>query len=141
LALLASFCSILYHNTEPLSDESIVYVVIMATCAPPTHPPSWLQVLVMAVEAVLEVRVHLKPPSLHQLARTARDRRPPFSGSEYIVSHLKGLELERILILTRTSTHTYVSCRPDFKRKSARGFKEDPYVFFKKDSDFFDNIK
>ena len=32
--------------------------------------------------------------------------------------------------------------RPDFQTSSKqRGFKEDPYIFFEKGSDFFDNIK
>ena len=33
------------------------------------------------------------------------------------------------------------SPRPDFQTGSKqRGFKEDPYIFFEKDCDFFDNI-
>ena len=35
----------------------------------------------------------------------------------------------------------YLYFRPDYQASLKRGFKEDPYVFFDKDSDFFDSIK
>lgn len=31
--------------------------------------------------------------------------------------------------------------RPDYQVSLKRGFKEDPYIFFDKDSEFFDTIK